>query len=571
MRICSAIMFGLFLTTPVHAQDTISNVQREIDRLQERERERLRESERQFEQSQIAPPTGAVDDVEENSAADGVPCQAVTRVEIIGMTLYDPQSFLEDTADLIGPCISANAVTELRRKITNTYVRDGYITSQAFVSAKPSAPDVLTIQVIEGTVGAIVSVGRTGRPYTLGETTLAFPGITGKPLNLRDLEQGVDQLARMASADPTIDIAPGETPGASTIRLQRNRVASWFRPAASINNDGLALTGRRLVTATLDVDSPLGIADVWSLYYLTDVEGAPFQGIEAFGGFLSVPYGATTLIVSANRYRSRSVLRNVELAFQNTNASISGSAGVTHLVFRDRATKLSLAGTLSIYDTVSRIQSIRLSTNSYRVVSAEVAIKAQRRIGQGLMFGEVAFSQGFDILGADAADTGPGSDGIRASRITGNLVYQAPFDLYGVRARYLGSVRGQVGLNTVLPVDRLSIGGSSTVRGFRDDGISGRTGLVLRQQVTFDLGRTFVEPATGDATQLSLFLGHDQGTIAPRRGDPFERGYMQSAVAGFRVQNRRLVAEISVAAPLSAPITVQKKSLETSASVRITI
>ena len=194
MRICIAIMFGLYLASPAHAQDTIRDVQREIDRLQERERERLRESERQFEQSQIAPPAGAADDVEEDAAADRAPCRAVTRVDIIGMTLYDPRLFLKDTADLIGPCISANAVTELRRKITNTYIRDGYITSRAFVLPKPDALDVLTIQVVEGRVSAIVSVGQTGRPYTAGEVALTFPGITGKPLNLRDLEQGVDHL-----------------------------------------------------------------------------------------------------------------------------------------------------------------------------------------------------------------------------------------------------------------------------------------------------------------------------------------------------------------------------------------
>lgn len=571
MRIWVAIPLSLCLASGAYAQETIRDVQREIERFQERERERLRESEQTFEQSQIAPPKGTSDDSEDDVGGNSDPCRAIARVEITGMTRYDPQRFLSDTAGLIGSCVSTMAVTQLRRKITNTYVRDGYITSQAFVSPKPSAPDVLTIRVVEGRIDTITSVAAKGRSYTAAERDLAFPGITGKLLNLRDLEQGVDQLARMASADPTIDIVPSEVPEASTIQVRRTRVASWIRPAISVNNDGAALTGRRLATASLDIDSPLGIADVWSLYYLTDIERAPVRGVEAFGGFVSLPYGATTIIVSANRYRSRSVLRNADLAFLNSNASISGSAGLTNLIYRDRNTKVSIAATFSIYNTVSRIQSIRLSTNSYRVISAELGLRVQRRIGNDLLFGELAFSQGFDVLGANAADTGPGSDGVRASRITANLSYQAGFDVFGARARYLASLRGQVGLNTVLPVDRLSIGGSSTVRGFRDDGISGRTGYVLRQQVTIDLLRTFTERSTGRATQISMFAAYDQGGIAPRQGDRFERGFLHSATAGLRLQNRRLLGEISVAAPLSAPITVQRKRIEFAVSARITI
>lgn len=571
MRRWITVAYCICLAPGAYAQNAQLNVQREIERLQERERERLRESEQAFERSQIAPPQGVDDQLGDEPSADSAACRPVDRVEIDGMTRYDPQSFLAQSPELVGPCVSVRALNALRRKITNQYIRDGYITSQAFVIEAPPAARVLTVKVVEGRVDSVVSKGQGGRAYSASELALAFPGIAGAPLNLRDLEQGVDQLARITSAEPTIDILPGAMPEASGINVARRRVASWIRPAVSVNNDGTRLTGRRLVTGTLDIDSPIGIADVWSLYYLTDLERERFRGIEAFGGFASIPYGASTLILSANRFRSRSVLRNGALAFQNSNAGFNGSVGLTHLVYRDRDTKILVVGTMSIYDTLSRIQSIRLSTNSYRVVSGELGIRAQRRVGRDLLSGEVAFSQGVDILGANAADIGPGSDGVRASKLTASTTYQAGLDLFGVRTRYLASFRGQVGLNTALPVDRLIIGGSSTVRGFRDDGISGRTGYVLRQQIGVDLFRTFVEDAGRQATQVSAFAGYDQGGIAPQRGDPFERGFLQSATAGLRMQNRRLAAEISAAVPWSAPETVERKKIEFAASLRLTI
>lgn len=42
-------------------------------------------------------------------------------------------------------------------------------------------------------------------PVSLGG---AFPHMLGQPLNLRDLEQGLDQLNRLRSLDLTADIAP---------------------------------------------------------------------------------------------------------------------------------------------------------------------------------------------------------------------------------------------------------------------------------------------------------------------------------------------------------------------------
>ena len=52
----------------------------------------------------------------------------------------------------------------------------------------------------------------------------------GEPLNLRDLEQGLDQLNRLRSVDLTADIAPGSQPGASRIILRSRGPGSRAGP-----------------------------------------------------------------------------------------------------------------------------------------------------------------------------------------------------------------------------------------------------------------------------------------------------------------------------------------------------
>jgi hemolysin activation/secretion protein len=109
------------------------------------------------------------------------------------------------------------------------------------------------------------------------------------------------------------------------------------------------------------------------------------------------------------------------------------------------------------------------------------------------------------------------------------------------------------------------------VRGFRDDGISGRSGVFTRQQIGFPLFSVFGDKTTGTQTSFSGLIGYDAGGIRPRKGDAFERGFLHSATIGLRVNNKRVASELTLSAPFSAPDTVKRRDLELSASVRLSL
>lgn len=571
LRILLTLFCNICSISSAYAQVIPENVRRDAQRLQERELERIREREQKFKQSQIAPPQNIDDIVDETAKTDDITCCEVKTIKLSGISLYQEAYLLRSSKSLISDCTSVAKINTLLRSITNQYVSDGYITSRALLSPVQNVEGMLDILVVEGRLTKVESVADAGRRYSGAELALTFPALKGKLLNLRDLEQGVDQLARLGGAEPLIDIEASEVPAASNVVVRRRRTGSWIRPSLSFNNDGSASTGRRQVTASLDLDSPLSLADFWSFYYVRDLEKVPGQGAEGYGGFFSMPFGYTTLIASGGRYRFRSILRSNDLAFENTGDSVNGSIGLEHLLYRDQKTKVSLSGTLSFYDTINRIQDIRLSTNSYRTVSADIGVRVQRRVGDGLILADVGLTRGFAIFGANAADIGPGSDGLTFRKVEASLAYQERLSAAGIPYDYSVTVRGQAALDPVLPADRFSIGGSSTVRGFRDDGISGRTGFAFRQQLNFPLVKTFTDKQNNSATQISAIIGYDSAGILPRQGDRFERGFLQSSTLGLRMVNRRLQGEISVAAPLSAPTTIARQTLEFSASLRLTI
>ncbi|MFX6461494.1 ShlB/FhaC/HecB family hemolysin secretion/activation protein, partial [Acinetobacter baumannii] len=82
--------------------------------------------------------------------------------------------------------------------------------------------------------------------------------------NLRDIEQGLDQINRLRSNSATMDIEPGGVAGASTI-VVRNRPRKRWSVNVAVDNTGSQSTGRELASAALAIDSPLGLNDFLNL------------------------------------------------------------------------------------------------------------------------------------------------------------------------------------------------------------------------------------------------------------------------------------------------------------------
>jgi hemolysin activation/secretion protein len=255
-------LFAIILgACEAQAQRIPESVRREAQRLEERESERLQGRERIFQDSQIRPPTGEPDSVESYVEVDNERCQAVTRVDISGMTRFKVSDYSDVVRRLVGPCTKIADIERLLRAVTNRYVAAGYITSRAIVAPVADNEGILRVTVVEGGVGKVTDANPIIDFGYGGALRHAFPGLTGRRLNLRDLEQGVDQLARLNGSEPTLDIVPGAAAGVSDVNVKRQSVKRWIRPSLTISNDGSGRTGRRIATASLDLDNPIGLAD----------------------------------------------------------------------------------------------------------------------------------------------------------------------------------------------------------------------------------------------------------------------------------------------------------------------
>lgn len=94
-------------------------------------------------------------------------------------------------------------LTQATNAVSDWYISRGYITSRAFLTEQDLSSGVLTLTVLEGRLQQIRLEGVPQR--TLAMT---FPGLEGKILNLRDIEQGMEQLNRVRQVPMEIEIQP---------------------------------------------------------------------------------------------------------------------------------------------------------------------------------------------------------------------------------------------------------------------------------------------------------------------------------------------------------------------------
>ena len=210
------VLVACGLPTLVAAQSVIpgelNNAARAGENFLRQQQEIQDERQRQRDRTQQQP--GGESLSESKAAAAGSQaegqCVEAKALEIVGARLLPKDQIARMQRDIVGRCVGTRDLNILLQRITDLYVARGYVTTRAYIPAQDTQGGHLTIVVIEGKVEKIEV-----KPRGSASAATAFPGMRGEVFNLRDAEQGIDQLNRLSSNNAKIDIRPGSTPGAS--------------------------------------------------------------------------------------------------------------------------------------------------------------------------------------------------------------------------------------------------------------------------------------------------------------------------------------------------------------------
>jgi len=291
----------------------------DAERILQQEQKRLRQ-----EREQLLPTIRPELKLPEAVIKDGANTQnqACVDIEAIDLKPADSLSTKQQSEffePYLGTCISFNDINKILRDITAIFYNRGEITSRAVLDEQNIQDKQLEITIIEGRIEALESGSDSNiTPLILNRV---MPTTEGDTLNLRDLEQGLDQLNRLSSNNAALSLNPGNTPGGTNV-IVNNEPSSRIHGSLGINNSGQRATGERQRKATLTIDSPLGMADHLAISMQGDNVGEKFKKSASYSVFYELPLGYWTLGLDLSYFEYTSGLDLAGQIIKSSNQTV---------------------------------------------------------------------------------------------------------------------------------------------------------------------------------------------------------------------------------------------------------
>jgi len=412
-----------------------------------------------------------------------------------------------------GQCVGREGVAILAKGVQQAVLSRGYVTTRVLVPEQDIASGTLAFALVPGVIRDV----RFAEPVTWASWRSAFPTRPGDVLNLRDLEQGIEQMKRPASQDADMQVEPTGTPGESDVVISLKRAKPWTL-VASVDNSGSRATGKLQGNLSVGLDNPLGLNDVLSLGANQDLYfDDKALGSHGFNGSYSVPWGFWTGSLFGYTSTYYQQIAGASQTFVSSGNAQTAGVKLTRVLRRSQSDVLGAYMQLSKRFGASFIDDTEIEIQRRNNTFIEAGLTDRHYIGGAQLDGSLAYRQGIGALGAtpDPAlndnpniaptpATQPSGQTYRYRMAVVDLNLSAPFAVAGQPFRYVTTFHGQYSPDTLFYVDDLTIGSRYTVRGFDGEQmLAGERGFYWRNEVQAPLGQS----------RQALYAGVDYGRV----------------------------------------------------------
>ena len=472
-------------------------------------------------------------------------CVNIQHIQIEGAGQLSEAKQRELVAPFEGQCLDSGKLDALLAAITQAYLDRGLITSRAYISPQNLSGGNLKIKVIEGRLEGFESESVPSQR----EIRMSFPGKVGEVLNVRELEQMLDQLGRLPSRASTLDLIPGSEAGMSKIQVKAEPQKAW-RAGLRYDNTGFKSTGERQLGAYLTWDSPLGLADQLYLNAGRDAVTSHWRSSDNQGLYYSLPWGWWTFNYSYNRNSYQAPVGLYGIDFESHGDSQQHRLRAERLLYRDAVGKTSMALGLAHMRANNYFEDILLDVSSYRLSELELAINHGRRIWNTFVNVEAAWQRGIGVLGAQGRGQPQGSKpNARYNKYTLTLSALHPFNIGAENFSIESMAYGQKSENALYSLQRVGLGGLSSVRGFKDQILYGNSGGYWRNQLRWRKDAGLVPYLSS----YSVAIIYDMGAIQGNKAQGDESAHLSGGGIELTAQGKYLSASLTYAHTLTRP------------------
>lgn len=524
----------------------------------EYQRQRAREQQLRERQEQApdvhlqeTPSQTAIDRLNQNET----PCFSIDEIRLQGEDAEQFQWALSaafenrqgDSDEQLPLCLGSKGINLIMQRVQDAIIAKGYVTTRVLAQTQDLKTRVLTLTLIPGRIHSIRFADGTSARAHVWNT---LPANAGDLLNLRDIEQALENFKRLPTVEADIQITPAEgnnvKPGESDLVIQW-RQAFPLRLSVSADDSGSRPTGKYQGNVTTSLDHLLTLNDLFYLSFNHDLSGdnRDPHGTRGYTLHYSVPYQYWLMSFTAAQNHYHQTVAGATRDYLYSGENETGEVKLSRLIYRDakRKTSLSLRGWYRASQNF--INDTEVQVQRRRMAGWDAGISHKEFIGSASLDLNFNYKQGTRLMNALPAPEELFNEGTaRPTILLADIQLNLPFQIADQALRYTGYWRAQWNQTPLVPQDKLAIGSRFTVRGFDGERLlSAERGWIIRNDLGFALADTKQE----------LYLGLDYGEINGPSIEKLVGNQIAGGVVGLRGGYKGLSYDLFMGRPISKP------------------
>lgn len=541
----SALFSMLSVTVSANLQqDTLSRLN-QLDATQQQRQ--VQQQQAQASQFQPAADVRVETDSQENLTLSNfeMPCYPIHRISLID---YSPDNSLQtsrfqwafnqaskDLKLTLPHCFGGEGMGILMKQVQNRIIEKGYVTTRVVAQEQDLRSGDLVLTVILGKVGNTIVADSSEVPrFTRFQSWNGFTFTKGDLLNVRDIEQSLENLKRVPTVEANIEILPSENAenvGESDLKVSYTQSLP-FRFNVSLDDSGSRSTGKLQGSGTFSFDNLFSANDLFYTSFTHSIKsGEDEDGSRASKNltfYYSIPFGYWTF--SASQHYSRyhqAVFGAFNQTYKYSGESNNSKLTLAYLLYRDAVRKTTLSGGFWSRQSKNFIDNTEVEVQRRRMAGWEAGISHKEYLGNATLALDVHFKRGTGVRGSLAAPEEQWNEGTsRPKIITAAISLTKPFSVGTQPWQWQSDWSAQWNKTPLIAQDRFSIGGRHTVRGFDGEvSLSGERGWLWRNEFAWNVNskghQLYWALDGGRVSKLSSFqLGqHLMGAALGLKGD----------------------------------------------------
>ena len=472
------------------------------------------------------------------------PCFIIRQVHIDNTDAFPGWAVNElnrATEPALNRCLGEQGINRLMASLQDRLIDHGWVTSRVLAPQQDLLYGQLHLRVLPGRIRQITFTKDSDTRVWL---PAAMPLRAGALLDLRDIEQGLENLQRLPGVQAQMALTPGRQPGESDVVLTR-RSQGLLRWGAWLDDSGTAATGRNQAGAMLALDNPLGLSDMLQLTAGRDIGFDSGHHSHSYSASYTVPYGYWLLGINASRYDYLRTVAGRQQRYDYSGDSHLLDVQLTRMLHRGTYHKTTLTADLMTRQSRSFIDGTEIDVQHRDTAYEKLALNHRQYLGAAAFDVGVSYTRGIRAFGAIPAAEEATGEATALARIIGVSAQAAvPFTLFQQSFRYLSQYQYQQSNTPLTAQDQFSIGNRWTVRGFDgENSLSADEGWYWRNELGWQL----------PYTQQVLYAGVDHGEVSGNGSEWLAGKRLTGAVLGLRGHLLATDYDLFVARPISRP------------------